>query len=267
MLSEYLALLGVAHQPPSAAYLAELHRAHVSKVVYANVDIMLGRPGTLDPVESVRRIVQRRGGYCFQLNGAFAWLLRELGFSVTLHRGYVWRHDAQERPNLNHLVLVVHDLDGPPWLVDAGLGDAIYDPLPLVPGEFAQGPFRYALGAAPGFDGWRFTHDAQGSFAAMEFESAAASLDDFVAAHQFQSTSPESSFTKFLTAQVRLPGEVAALRGLVLTTVDKSGKRSQTMETLHQWQECLTALGVDAGAVTPLWEREQSTHAEWLAKA
>src|SRR5262245_20980864 len=91
MITAYLSRLGLPLEPPSVDYLFALHRAHVSNVTYSNLQIMRGTPTPIEPEESVRAILAGYGGYCFHLNGAFSWLLRELGFSVTRHRGYVRR--------------------------------------------------------------------------------------------------------------------------------------------------------------------------------
>ena len=43
------------------------------------------------------------------------------------------------------MVLVV-DLDGEPWIADAGLGEGFLDPLPLRPGAATTiGPFRWTV--------------------------------------------------------------------------------------------------------------------------
>ena len=72
---------------------------------------------------------------------------------VTLHVGGV--HGPQPAPEdlTNHLVLLVSGLpssENPEgrWYVDAGLGDAIHEPLPLVPGTYPQGPHTFVLTAA-----------------------------------------------------------------------------------------------------------------------
>lgn len=265
MIGAYLARLGLPRESPSVGYLFALHRAHVSRVTYSNLQIMRGAPAGIDPETSVREILAGRGGYCFHLNGAFSWLLRELGFSVTLHRGWVSRLAQVGEPELNHLVLVVHDIQSGPWFVDAGLGDAIYKPLPLTPGEYRQGPFRYELAPSSTRDGWRFTHDPSGSFAAMEFESAGATIESFRSAHTRLSTSPESSFVRFLTAQVRHADRVEAVRGCVLTTVDGTGKRHVHLDDPGAWVSTLVGLGLAEDGLAELWPSERATHEAWLA--
>jgi arylamine N-acetyltransferase len=267
MITEYLRRLGLAREVASVDYLFALQRAHVSRVTYSNLQIMRGAPASIDPEASVREVVAGRGGYCFHLNGAFSWLLRELGFAVTLHRGYV-RNAAEgpQDPALNHLALLVHDL-GPVWLVDAGLGDAIHEPLPLVPGSYEQGPFRYALASSSIRDGWRFTHDATGSFATMDFEAAATTIDAFAEAHTRLSIAQDSPFRKFLTAQVRHADRVEALRGCTLTTIDGTGRRQIHLDTEAEWLSTLVRLGLAEDGLALLWPTERATHEVWLASA
>ena len=62
-----------------------LHRAHLLAVPFENLDISMGRKIVVDEEAIVRKILElRRGGFCYELNGAFAALLRALGFQVTL---------------------------------------------------------------------------------------------------------------------------------------------------------------------------------------
>ena len=82
-------------------------------------------------------------------------------------RSTPYGHDASmaARARAPPGVLVVHDLpdrDSPdgPWYVDAGLGDALHEPLPLVPGTYPQGPLRFELQATDdGVGDWHLTHD------------------------------------------------------------------------------------------------------------
>ena len=121
-----------------AEALHRIHRAQVETVPYETAWIHQGQRWSVDPGESMRRVAHdRRGGYCFHLNGALAELLSALGYRVTRHVGGVHGPDGPEPAMLtNHLVLVVHGLptaDNPygQWYVDAGLGDALHEPLPL----------------------------------------------------------------------------------------------------------------------------------------
>lgn len=260
MIDEYLALLGVPRRSPSLEYLFELHRAHVSRVPYTNLQIMRGTPASIEPLDAVRQILGGNGGYCFHLNGGLSWLLRELGFAITLHRGYAFRHGAATQ-DLNHLALLAHDLDGRVWFVDAGLGDAIYEPLPLAVGHYRQGPFEYALDFVGGR--WQFTHDELGSFAYMEFEPEAAAIGDFAEAHKFLSASQDSPFTRFVTSQVRFADRVSIVRACTATLLDSAGKHETYLETPSDFAAAYAA--VKLSNVDDQWEHSRSAHVQWLA--
>jgi N-hydroxyarylamine O-acetyltransferase len=128
----YLERIGLA-RPPAATLdgLAELGLAHLYTVPFENLDIAAGRPLSLDPDALYDKIVvRRRGGFCYELNGLFAQLLRELGFEVTLLAGQtVDPTDGTPGPERAHLVLRV-DLDRP-WLVDVGWGEVYRRPIAL----------------------------------------------------------------------------------------------------------------------------------------
>lgn len=281
MIDDYLRLLGAPPRagldgPPSVELLSRLHRAHVERVAYTNLCILLGQPGTTDQQDSVRRILRGGGGYCFHLNGALGWLLEQLGFRVTMHRGYAagddaWAGDPAEI-GLNHLALVAHDLPtaacpAGSWLVDAGLGDAIHEPLPLVVGDHQQGPFTFGLGPAVGRTGWRLRHHDAGSFAAMEFEAEPAPLTAFGAKHEELSTSASSPFTGTFTAQRRDADGVDVLRGCHLIRIDGSGRTERDVTDPSDWAELVRdRFGLSAELAAALWPRVFAAHLDWLAR-
>src|SRR3954466_16237554 len=87
-VASYLARIGlsVATPTPCLPTLRALRRAHLRAVPFENLDIHLGRPITLNPAAIVCKIVDdRRGGICYELNGAFAALLPALGFENSRH--------------------------------------------------------------------------------------------------------------------------------------------------------------------------------------
>ncbi len=84
LLNEYLLRIGV-ERPGSAdaPALRSLHRAHQMTVPFENLSIHLPEPISLGADDLIDKIVvRRRGGFCYELNGAFALLLQALGFQV-----------------------------------------------------------------------------------------------------------------------------------------------------------------------------------------
>ena len=80
----YLARIGYdGPRAPSARTLAALQRAHLRAVPFEALDCHLGNPVTVEPADAYRKVVgDRRGGFCFELNGLIAWLQGDLGFDV-----------------------------------------------------------------------------------------------------------------------------------------------------------------------------------------
>jgi N-hydroxyarylamine O-acetyltransferase len=118
---------------PTADALQALQLAHLLSVPFENLDIAVGTPISLDLEAIFEKIVgRRRGGFCYELNGLFAWLLASLGFPVArLSARTVDGIDGEEGPEFDHLVLRV-DL-AEPWLVDVGFGDTFRTPMPMMP--------------------------------------------------------------------------------------------------------------------------------------
>lgn len=281
----YLARLGLErHQlgvAPSVEALGLLHRAHVERVPYETLEFQLGRPTTVDPYESAARVVAGRGGYCFLLNGAFSLLLAAFGYDVRWHMGGVEGRDGRGPvgANGNHLALSVHGLPAPGvpeggWLVDVGLGDALYEPIPLRVGRYRQGPFEYRLRRSDvERDGWRLDHDESGGFAGMDFTMAPAGPGDFVAMHRSLSTSPESGFVRMASVQRRHRLGVDLLRGCVLRTVTGDGGRERVLTTSESWFAVLADVfgllldDLSAGERERLWSAVWQAHERWRAGA
>ena len=85
-LAAYLDRIGAGRPPVlDEAALGDLHRAHLMAVPFENLSIhlaesiSLGEDGLIDKI-----VTRRRGGFCYELNGAFALLLQALGARVVL---------------------------------------------------------------------------------------------------------------------------------------------------------------------------------------
>lgn len=251
--------------------LFALQSAHVARVPYETVDIVRGQAPGIDPVESVKRVVAGRGGYCYHLNGALSALLAWLDVDVTRHVAGV-QGSAQEPPalNANHLGLTVRTPDGREWLVDAGLGDGPSAPLPLVVGSHEQLGYRYRLRPSDtGPGAWRFDHDARGSFEGFDLASETARMEDFRAMHAFLST--QSGFARTITAQRRTGSRIEALRGCVYTETTPEGTNvTEIVERDAWWDVVITHFGLGyhdlpADERDALWRQTLDRHRTWRA--
>jgi N-hydroxyarylamine O-acetyltransferase len=115
---------------PSLQTLQALHEAHLLTVPFENLSIHIGQPIVLQEQALYDKIVvRRRGGFCYELNGLFAWLLHQLGYQVTVLSAGVASTGEGFGPEFDHLTLLVHQLDGTDWLADVGFGDSFLQPL------------------------------------------------------------------------------------------------------------------------------------------
>ena len=276
LAASYLEKLGVDAQPGEVdvATLAALQRAHLAAVPYENVDIVLGRPPEIAPLQAARRILAGRGGYCFHLNGAFSLLLEWLGVDLVRHRAGVWGQSFARPPGPvgNHLGLTA-TVDGGRWLLDVGLGDGPTEPLPLAGGTYEQEGFSYRLEPSPlAPGGWRLHHDPNGSWPLVDVAGEpASSPEDFAEMHTVLSTSTESGFVRIPAVMRRRAGTLEILRGCVFGTNDGSERRARDVETGEEWWAIVTDhFGLDYGGIEPaaraeLWERAHAAHEAWDA--
>jgi N-hydroxyarylamine O-acetyltransferase len=128
-VDRYLARIGYSgSREPTVETLRAIHRQHMFTVPFENYDIGR-RPIVIDENAFVAKIVEKhRGGFCYELNGAFAALLRALGFHVELLSAGVARETGGFGPDFDHLALLV-TIDGSNWLADVGFGDSFVEPL------------------------------------------------------------------------------------------------------------------------------------------
>ena len=161
------------------ATLEALQRSHLSAVPFENLDVYTGVEVSVDPGRSLDKILERsRGGWCFELNGAFALLLDALGFDVNLLGAAVLLSGPTEI--IDHLCLEVM-LDEP-HLVDVGFGDSFCRPLALNrsgPQDGGSGTFELMAGA----QGTTLTREVDGVPSAQyRFKRVNRAINDFAPA-------------------------------------------------------------------------------------
>ncbi len=193
-LAAYLHRISVPRPATAdAATLRALHRAHQMTVPFENLSIHLSEPISLNQDDLLDKIVtRRRGGFCYELNGAFALLLQALGADVTRVAARVYG-GAGFGPPFDHLALVVRPADGSgPWLADVGFGSHSVYPLRFDSRSEQLDPAaRFRLADAPHADVDVYK-DGRPQY---RIELRVRALDDFVPTCWWQQTSPGSHFT------------------------------------------------------------------------
>lgn len=214
---------------PDAQTLQGLHLAHMQNVPFGNLDIGLKRSIHLTEEALWEKIVvQNREGFCYELNGLFAWLLKQIGFEVTYLNARVYNREGQLGIDFDHLTLLVSIPNEPGrWLVDVGFGDSFNLPLRFEErGEQAQGLRAYRLEQSPdGYITWQRNYD--GSWERLYFFDLQPHQFpvDYESACLYHQTSPRSSFTRgSIISRATPDGRVSLEDGRLILT--KSGQRS-----------------------------------------
>ncbi len=132
-VGKYLERIGFDGDPrPDVDTLFRLQHAHLTSVPYENLDIYYRREFSLAYGAIYDKVVnRRRGGYCFELNGLFGWLLRQLGFRTEEYLGRWLKGEALAVPLRRHRVVKVL-MEGRSYIADVGVGQRC----PLEPLEF-----------------------------------------------------------------------------------------------------------------------------------
>jgi N-hydroxyarylamine O-acetyltransferase len=195
MVAAYLARIGATGSPVlDAAALRRLHRAHLMNVPFENLSIHMGEPVSLAGDDLAAKIVRRRrGGFCYELNGAFALLLEALGATVKRLAARVYG-DGRLGPPFDHLALAVRLPGGTgPWLADVGFGDHSVYPLALDSRGTQDDPAGQFVLADTDDGDVDVLRNGQPQY---RVEMRERSLADFAPTCWWQATSPLSHFTQ-----------------------------------------------------------------------
>jgi len=209
---------------PDVDTLRGLQLAHMQSVPFENLDIGLRRPIQLTEETLWEKIINhKRGGFCYELNGLFAWLLQQIGFDVTYLNARVFNKEENLGIEFAHLALLVKiPNQSTRWLADVGFGDSFNEPLSFENrGEQTQGLRAYRLEqTSDGCITWQKNYD--GSWERQYFFDLQPRNfpTDYESACLYHQTSPQSSFTRrSIISRATPEGRVTLEDGrLILTT-------------------------------------------------
>jgi N-hydroxyarylamine O-acetyltransferase len=235
---------------PTAETLCRLHVAHLLAVPFENLSIHAGEPIVLDDGALFDKIVsRRRGGFCYELNGLFAALLRSLGFEVEMLSAGVMGRAGEFGPEFDHMTLLVNLEDR--RLADVGFGDSFVEPLLLDErGTQAQGARAYRIEE----DGDRLTllqKEEGGDWRAQyRFGLTPHVYADYDEMCLYQQTSPESHFTRGRICTRLTDGGRVTLSELRMITTGGGGRHERELSGEDEYR---SALGEHFGVVMSGW--------------
>jgi N-hydroxyarylamine O-acetyltransferase len=207
--------------------LRDLQLAHLLTVPFENLSIHAHEAIALNDEALYAKIVaRRRGGFCYELNGLFACLLRSVGFPVEMLSARVADSEGRFSADFDHMALLVKLEQN--WLVDVGFGDSFREPLLFVAD----------LEQEQGTESFRLVHDephwtlfrrkpAEEWLPQYRFTLQPYGYADFEARCWYQQTSPDSHFTKGRMCSRATPQGRITLSEMRFITTSLSGERDE----------------------------------------
>ena len=227
-IKDYLNRIGIEKiEEPSLEFLAELQNQHFLYIPFEDLDIPDGNRIELDINKIYNKIIPtKRGGFCYELNGLFNWLLTSLGFRVDMLSARVFDFQRNDfGPEYDHMTLLVHlDKD---YLVDVGFGDSFRRPIEMPDGEVEDisGCYRISRKADNLFE---LLKKGDNDFVKQYcFTTAPKQLEDYKDMCSFQQDSPTSHFrTRMLCTIATETGRITLSNNSL--TITENGMKTKT---------------------------------------
>ena len=256
-LGQYYARIGIpAPRRPDLAALRTIHRAHALAFSWEAADAFLMRPdGGVDPERAFARMVAgRRGGWCYEMNGLLGAALAAAGFQVTRLCAGVHRALLGEAAMGNHLTLRV-DLEDGPWLVEAGLGDAMPAPVPLREGAHEEGFLACAIAPADG--NWlRYANHRNGVASSFDFRPDYCDEAMLAGKEVWMRTDPGSPFTGAFAVMRHFPDRIESLVNRTRRTLTAAGLTERHLTGEADFAaELAGTFALDLPDVAALWAK------------
>ena len=218
---------------PAATDTGTLHalmRHQLFSIPFENGDVQAGKVVSLVPEDIADKLLrQKRGGYCYEVNGLFAMALEALGIR--------WRFVAARpmfypvrRPK-THMALIA-EIGGRQWLCDLGFGSyGIRAPMAL---DMLDTDIRQD------FDTFRLTRNAEGEYLLQAwvegkwasqygFDLSPQEWIDFVPANYLNSTHPDAIFVQKRVVVQHRPEGREILLGNMLKIITAKGTETRQL--------------------------------------
>ncbi|TSK98462.1 Arylamine N-acetyltransferase, pineal gland isozyme NAT-3 [Bagarius yarrelli] len=236
-VQEYLLRIGCSRSflcAPTLDTLRFLHLQHLLTVPFEDLTIHTGDRVSLKLQLIYDKIVfRKRGGFCYENNGLFSWLLSQLGFKVVILSAQVKsRITGCYGPPFDHLIMMV-TLDGERWLCDVGFGPGFQLPLLLeteTPQTQSHGVYRVRTHGNLRFVETK-SDDGSSWVELYKFNLQPCLREDFTTMCEYHQTSINSVFFCKSLCSLLLPNGRITLMGRNLITTRLSGEGGPPVKT------------------------------------
>jgi N-hydroxyarylamine O-acetyltransferase len=253
-LDAYLARIGwQGSLEPTLETLTGLTRAHITRIPFENVDVLLGRGIRIDLDSIVAKIiVAGRGGYCFEHGTLFQAVLDRLGFRTVAHAARVVVIVPRHQSPRTHMFLTV-EIGRDRFVVDPGFGGhTTLVPVPLRDGgEARDGADRHRMVLHEGE--WVLEAEVDGTMMPLWTATLDPQLPvDFELANHWVSTAAGSPFVNRLMLRALTPGGRTSVMNRDVTVLREGNTEKYQLADRHALR---TLLGEHFGFDLPEVER------------
>lgn len=219
--------------------LDQLIFSYQTHVVFENLNSwLLHTPVSLATGDLFRKIIlQKRGGYCFEMNGLFTQFLKDLGFQAhSCMCRIIGGRDRSEPASIMHRGIIV-SLEGVPHYCDVGFGGPMpAGALPLNDGgsRTIQGETFHTRKLTA--DWWCVSRTTSAGTVedVLDFFPMEQEVLDFLPFNTFCSTNPASIFTQQAFFNLRTEHGSRSILGNSYTVTENGTARQQTISTMHE---------------------------------
>ena len=194
-LATYLKELGTLKELPSRNYLRKLHRLHLLRYPFENLDAYFHKKITINIRSIFNKIIPtRRGGFCYELNLLFYHLLIHLGYDCQLISARTYHEETdsygREYDHMAILVKIQNDF----FLCDVGFGNGMIYPAKLDVDRLQMDHTHYVQIITDIDDIFylRKTQDGESFKTLYQFEAKMREPIEFIDMCEFHQTNPQS---------------------------------------------------------------------------
>lgn len=240
-------LLRIAYEsgaPTQLEALRRVHRCHLLSVPFENLTLHSGGHVRLELAILYDKIVNhRRGGFCYENNGLFSWLLSKMGYEVTLLSGQVMNAiTCRYGPPFDHFITMV-TLDGERWLCDVAFGGEGFElPMSLEtedPQKQGHRVYRFRKDGETHFLEWQGEDIKDVKWSELyKFTLEPRRREDFTSMCEYHQSSPSSLFVcKSLCSILKPSGRVTIKGRKLITTTFPSKDGGGLIKTTRELKE------------------------------
>ncbi len=238
----YLCRIGI-EQTDWAADLKNLkflQRQHLLNIPFENLDIHWKRPILLDDKSFYEKIiVEKRGGFCYELNGLFYELLREIGFQSKMISARVSDGKGGFGAEYDHLAIITQ-IGDKEYLVYVGFGKFTAEPLQFI--LDVEQTDNNGVFSIRKFDEIYFEVIRKESgiwISEYVFTTLKRDLTEFSKMCRFHQTSPESHFTQNKVCSLMTLGGRKTLTNSKFVETDAMAKTDKIINSEKEFNRIL----------------------------